>query len=137
MQRDEMERLIDQHLKAELQGDPNACVAMYTDDVVHDVIGWPAGPMHGKDGAKSFYEYLTSQVTTKEMTPVHTYYGPDFAVIEHMFNGSVPGSFLGIAGNGRDISVRMLHVWEFRDGCISRENIWLDGGAIAAQLTAP
>jgi hypothetical protein len=30
----------------------------------------------------------------------------------------------------------MLHVWEFRDGRISRENVWLNGGAIVAQLTA-
>ncbi len=31
----------------------------------------------------------------------------------------------------------MLHVFEFRDGKISRENVWLDGGAVVAQLTAP
>jgi hypothetical protein len=31
----------------------------------------------------------------------------------------------------------MLHVWEFKDGQISRENVWLDGGAIVAQLTTP
>jgi hypothetical protein len=31
----------------------------------------------------------------------------------------------------------MIHVFEFRDGLICRENVWLDGNAIAAQLTAP
>jgi hypothetical protein len=25
-------------------------------------------------------------------------------------------------------------IWEFRDGRISRENVWLDGAAITAQL---
>jgi len=30
----------------------------------------------------------------------------------------------------------LLHVWEFRDGLISRENTWLDGGSIVAQLTS-
>jgi hypothetical protein len=30
----------------------------------------------------------------------------------------------------------MLHVWEFRDGRISRENVWIDGGSVIAQLTA-
>jgi hypothetical protein len=30
----------------------------------------------------------------------------------------------------------MVHIWEFRDGLISRENAWLDGGSIIAQLTA-
>jgi len=49
----------------------------------------------------------------------------------------VPGEFLGIPGHGRRITFRLLHVWEFRDERISRENVWLDGGAITAQLTAP
>jgi len=28
----------------------------------------------------------------------------------------------------------MMHVFEFRDGLISRENIWLDTAAVADQL---
>ncbi|MDH6215581.1 hypothetical protein [Streptomyces pseudovenezuelae] len=32
---------------------------------------------------------------------------------------------------------RRSHVFEFKDGKISRESVWLDGAAIAAQLTAP
>ena len=31
----------------------------------------------------------------------------------------------------------MLHIWEFKQGLMSRENVWLDGNAIIAQLTAP
>lgn len=31
----------------------------------------------------------------------------------------------------------MLHVWDFKDDAISREQVWLDGGAIAAQLMTP
>ena len=50
--------------------------------------------------------------------------------------GTVPGEFLGIAGHGRRISFRLLHVWEFKTGRISRENVWLDSAAIVAQLTA-
>ena len=29
----------------------------------------------------------------------------------------------------------MLHIFEFRDGLISRENVWKDSTAIVAQLT--
>jgi hypothetical protein len=29
-----------------------------------------------------------------------------------------------------------LHIWEFRDGRISRENVWIDSGSAIAQLTA-
>jgi steroid delta-isomerase-like uncharacterized protein len=136
MQPHEMDRLIKQHLEAEFAGDPEGCVAMYTDDVVHDVVGWPQGPMKGKEGAKAFYRQLIKEIHSETMQPVHTYYGPDFAVIEHLWNGTVPGSFLGVPGHGKRISFRLLHVWEFREGCISRENVWLDGASIVQQLTS-
>jgi len=134
---EEMDRLIEEHLRAEKAGDTAGCVAMYSDDVVHDVVGSPTGPLHGPEAAAGFYEMLTQNVTTETMDVNHARYGEDFCVIEHQFSGSVPGEFLGIPGHGRRISFRMLHVWEFDDGRMSRENVWLDGGAIVAQLTAP
>ncbi len=136
MQPAEMDRLIEEHLVAEAAGNVDGCVAMYTDDVEHDVVGWPKGAMHGKDEAASFYEELTREIKTEEMTVLRSYYGDDFCVIEHQWNGTVPGTFMGIPGNDRRISFRMLHLWEFRDGKMSRENVWLDGGSIVAQLTA-
>jgi len=132
----EMDRLIDQHLEAEAAGDTAGCLAMYTEDVEHDVVGSPYGPLQGPDAAQGFYDYLTANIKTEEMEPTRRYYGDDFAVLEHTWKGTVPGDFLGIPGRGRRISFRMLHVWEFRDGKISRENAWLDGAAIAAQLSA-
>ncbi|MDT5074006.1 MAG: hypothetical protein QOH82_3326 [Mycobacterium sp.] len=51
-----------------------------------------------------------------------------------MMTGTVIGSMLGLPGNGRQITFRILHVFEFRDGLISRENVWLDSAAIADQL---
>ncbi len=71
------------------------------------------------------------------MDATHQYYGDDFCVMEHDTTGTVPGEFLGVPGNGRRITFRLLHVCEFRDGLISRENVWLDGGSVLAQLTAP
>ena len=137
MNRDEMNQLIETHLAAESAKDPAGSVSVYTDDVEHDVVGFPTGPVRGKQAAAAFYEYLNANIDTEEMTPLRSYYGDDFCVIEHAWAGTVPGEFLGIPGHGRRITFRMVHVWEFRDGLISRENVWLDGGAIVAQLTAP
>jgi steroid delta-isomerase-like uncharacterized protein len=132
----DMDRLIEAHLEAERSGNPAGSVAVYTDDVEHDVVGSPTGPVQGKDAAKAFYEFLVQNISTETMVPVRSYYGDDFCVIEHDWTGTVPGSFLGVPGNGRRITFRMMHVWEFRDGLISRENVWLDGGGIVHQLTA-
>lgn len=136
MDRQLMDRLIEAHIDAETAGDPSAAVSMYTEDVEHDVVGSPMGPLHGKMAAKNFYDYLVNACGTEQMVPTRRHYGEDFCVIEHQWTGTVPGNFFGLAGNGRRISFRMLHVWEFRDGKIGRENVWLDSAAIVAQLTA-
>ena len=133
----QMDELIERHLAAEAAGDVDGAIAVYTDDVEHDVVGWPTGVARGLDGARSFYEYLTTNISTEATVATRTYHSDDACTIEHQWSGTVPGEFLGIAGNGRHISFRMLHVFEFRDGLISRENTWLDGNAIVAQLTAP
>ncbi|HLI27038.1 MAG TPA: nuclear transport factor 2 family protein [Chloroflexota bacterium] len=134
MNRQEMDRLIAAHLAAEQAGDPAGCVAVYTDDIEHDIAGAPHGPLHGRTAAQGFYAQLVRDIATEEMVPVRSYYGEDFCVIEHEWRGTVPGTLFGVPGHGRRIAFRMLHVWEFRDGCISRENVWLDQHAIASQL---
>jgi predicted ester cyclase len=56
-------------------------------------------------------------------------------ILEQIMTGAVIGSMLGLPGHGRRSSFRILHVFEFRDGLVSRENVWLDSAAIVAQLT--
>lgn len=136
MNRDRMLRLIEEHVAAESKGDVDATVAMLSDDVEHDIVGWPGGANHGRAAARGFYEHLTREISTDEMVLTRSYFGDDFCVTEHQWNGTVPGTFLGVPGQGRRISFRLLHLWEFRDDRISRENAWLDGGSIVAQLTA-
>ena len=133
----QMDELIERHLAAEAAGDVDGAIAVYTDDVEHDVVGSPTGVAHGREGARGFYEYLVGNIKTETTDIARVYYADDACTIEHVWIGTVPGEFLGIPGNGRRVTFRMIHVFEFRDGLISRENVWLDGNAIVAQLTAP
>lgn len=130
-----MDELIDRHLAAEFAGDSAASVAMYTDDVVHDVVGFPSGPVEGKTAALGFYEYLMANFHTETMEEVRRFHADDACTVEHVTTGTVPGDLLGVPGGGRRVSFRQLHVWEFRDRLISRENVWIDAGSIIAQLT--
>lgn len=57
-------------------------------------------------------------------------------ILEQLMTGSVIGEMLGIPGHGRSVTFRILHVFDFRDGLISREQVWIDSGSIVAQLTA-
>jgi len=133
----EMNRLIDIHLTAEQAADSATAVSIYADDVEHDVVGMPEGTVYGRDAAQNRYEELHKNMTVEEMRPTRQCYGENFCVMEHLCTSTVPGSLLGVPGRGRRVSFRILHVWEFTDGRISRENVWLDGGSVIAQLTAP
>jgi hypothetical protein len=44
---DEMEALIEAHLRAEGNGDPEGAVANYTEDIENDVVGFPGSPLRG------------------------------------------------------------------------------------------
>jgi steroid delta-isomerase-like uncharacterized protein len=133
----QMTTLIEEHLGREAAGDAAGAVAVYTHDVQHDVVGSPMGVLTGPDAAQRFYEHLINDLKIENMVMVRDWFGSDFAVMEHIVDAAVAGSFMGIPGHGRSIRFRMLHIWEFRDGKISRENVWLDGGGVVAQLTAP
>jgi steroid delta-isomerase-like uncharacterized protein len=130
-----MQDLVSRHLRAEGMGDVDGAVAIYTDDIEHDVVGFPGSPHRGKDGAREFYKELTANFRTEGEEVLHRYLADDSMILEQMMTGTVIGSMLGLPGHGRRISFRILHVFEFRDGLISRENVWLDSAAVIAQLS--
>jgi len=137
MEQAEMIALVERHLKAEGAGDVDGAVAVYTDDVVHDAVGFPGAPCTGVEGARAFYEHLTATFRTEGEVPLNRWFAGDTMFLEQSMTGRAIGEFMGLPGRGRRITFRVFHVFEFRDGAISREQVWLDTGAIVAQLMAP
>ncbi|HXF97298.1 MAG TPA: nuclear transport factor 2 family protein [Gaiellaceae bacterium] len=137
MHRKEMDLLVEARLAAEVAGDAARCVAVYTHDVEHDLVGAPLGPLRGREKVRALHERRAQDLRAEEIVPVRAYYGDDFCVLEHEWTGTVPGSLLGAEGGGGRVSFRVLCVWEFRDGLISRESVWLDAAGALAQLAAP
>jgi steroid delta-isomerase-like uncharacterized protein len=135
MDSSKMHDLVSRHLRAEGMGDVAGAIAMYTDDIEHDVVGFPGSPHNGKDAARAFYEELTANFRTEGEEVLHRFVTNDAMILEQAMTGTVIGSMLGLPGYGRRITFRILHVFEFRDGLISRENIWLDTAAIVDQLS--
>jgi ketosteroid isomerase-like protein len=58
--------LLSRHLRAEGLGDVDGAIAVYADDIEHDVVGFPGSPHHGKDGARKFYEELTANFRRRD-----------------------------------------------------------------------
>ena len=50
--RTEMDRKIDEHFRFEARDDVEGVLATLSADVEHDIVGWPAGPTRGRDGAR-------------------------------------------------------------------------------------
>lgn len=129
-----MDKVLDDHYRYEANDDVDGVLSTLTDDVVHDVVGLPGGPFHGRDGARAVYQRLFADLAGEHVEPRWRLYGPNFLVDEVIWHGRAVGHPFGFDGQNRPFQHRLLHVLEFRDGLISRENVWLDFAAIVDQL---
>jgi steroid delta-isomerase-like uncharacterized protein len=132
---EQIDQILDDHFQREADGDVPGTLATFTEDVVHDVVGDPLGTLQGPTAIGERYSHLFANVRGDRAEVTHRLYGEDFVVDDKIWTATVTGELLGLPGNGRQIAVRVLHVFEFRDGLIARENVWLDAGSAIAQLT--
>lgn len=133
--RELMDAKLNEHFGFEARDDVEGVLSTLTDDVEHDIVGWPAGPSHGPEEARAFYLSLFADLADGKVEMVRRLYGENFIVDESIWSGTAAGHPFGFEGRGRPLSFRLLHVLEFaEDGRISRENVWLDSAAIAQQL---
>ena len=133
--RADMDAKIDEHFTFEASDDVEGVLATLSPDVEHDIVGWPAGPTHGREGARRFYETLFVDLADGKVECLRRLYGDRFLVDESLWRGKAPGKPFGLDGKGRPLEFRLLHVIEFADGGdIKRENVWVDLAAIIRQL---
>jgi predicted ester cyclase len=131
----QMDKKMDEHFAFEGHDDVDGVLATLTDDVEHDIVGWPFGPSHGRDGARKFYETMFLDLSDSSFRCVKRLYGHNFMVDESVWSGKAPGKPFGLDGRNRPLEFRLLHVIEFADGGdIRRENVWIDLASIMQQL---
>jgi uncharacterized protein len=131
----QMDEKMDEHFAFEGRDDVDGVLATLTDDVEHDIVGWPFGPSHGREGARKFYETMFLDLSDSNVRCVKRLYGQNFMVDESIWMGRAPGRPFGLEGRNRPLEFRLLHVMEFADsGDIKRENVWIDLGSIMRQL---
>ena len=131
----QMDEKMDEHFAFEGQDNVEGVLATLTDDVEHDIVGWPFGPSQGREGARKFYETLFVDLADSKFRTVKRLYGPNFMVDESVWSGTAPGKPFGLEGRNRPLQFRLLHVMEFADNSdIKRENVWIDLASIMQQL---
>jgi hypothetical protein len=131
----QMDQKMDEHFGYEGRDDVEGVLSTLTEDVEHDIVGWPLGPSHGRGDTRKFYEATFADLADGEVRCVKRLYGQNFMVDESVWSGRAPGRPFGLEGRNRPVEFRLLHVMEFADsGAIKRENVWLDLAAIMQQL---
>jgi predicted ester cyclase len=83
-----------------------------------------------------FYRALFADLRIDRFRSVQRRYGDDHVVDESLLHATAVGNPFGMPGRGRPVTVRFLHIFDFRDGLISRETAWLDLAALQQQLAS-
>jgi steroid delta-isomerase-like uncharacterized protein len=128
--------IIDRHFAAENAHDVGATLETYTDDVVWDDVTHPLCPVRGKRAAAEMYSGILEAIPDVHLQSVRRFRAADGSVVvdEAVLTGHVHGSWAGVEGGGAPVRIRMLHVFELRDGLIARENTWFDAAAVMRQV---
>lgn len=130
--------IIDRHFAAENAHDVAATLATYTDDIVWDDITHPDAPFRGKEEVGSVYSSIIDAIPDVKLESVKRFSGEGgrFVVDESIISGHVHGEWAGVDGGGAPVAVRILHIFEVRDGLICYENAWFDAAAVQRQILA-
>jgi len=131
----QMDRMIDEHFAYEAKDDIDGVLGTLAPEAVHDVVGWPTGPSHGREEARRFYTRLFADVDEGKVTCLRRLYGENFLVDESEWEGTARGCPFGFEGKDRPLKMRILHVMEFTDDeKIAREQVWIDMASVMQQL---
>ena len=130
--------IVDRHFAAENAHDVPGTLATYTDDIVWDDITHPLSPVRGKEAVGVVYSAIIDAIPDVHFVSVRRFTSEDgqWVVDESNVTGHVEGEWAGIAGEGAPVEIRILHVFQLRDGLIAYENTWFDSAAIARQVEA-
>ncbi len=130
--------IIDRHFAAENAHDVEATLATYTDDVVWDDVTHPDSPFHGKAAVAAVYGSIIDAIPDLHLETIRRFSSGDgrYEVDESWLTGHVSGSWAGMDGGGAPVRLRMLHVFELRDGLIAYENTWFDAADVQRQIVA-
>jgi ketosteroid isomerase-like protein len=135
MTHEQMDAIVDEHFRFEALDDVDGVMRTLLEGAVHEVIPSPVGALDDPGEQRAYYELLFDSIRGETVEPLRRYYGENFLVDESLWHGRIKdGRPFLCDGRSGDVSFRLLHVFEFRDGKISREQVWCDLAAIQRQL---
>src|SRR5690242_1089758 len=135
MTREQMDAIVNEHFGYEAADDLDGVMASLAAEVEHEIVPSPVGTQSDPAKIRAYYTRLFEAVKGEGVTPIRRLYGEDFIIDETLWHGRVEdGSVFLCDGMSGPVSFRLLHVFELKDGKITREQAWLDLAAIQSQL---
>jgi ketosteroid isomerase-like protein len=135
MTRQEMDQVVNDHFDYEANDDVQGVLSTLTDEAEHEVVPSPFGALTDRSEQRAYYEMLFRDLDGHDVTPLRRYYGDDFLIDETLWHGHInDGRPFLCDGKSGPVSFRLLHVFEFQDGKIRREQVWCDLAEIQRQL---
>lgn len=128
--------IVDRHFAAENAHDVAATLATYTDDIVWDDVTHPLSPVRGKEAVGAVYTSIIDAIPDIRLESVRRLSAIDgnWVVDESRCTGHVQGEWAGVSGGGAPVTIRMLHLFEIREGLIAYENTWFDSADVLRQV---
>jgi len=131
MTREEMDAVVNDHFTYEATDDLEGVMSTLAEGASHEIIPGPYGPLTDQERIRAFYTKLYTELTGEGVTPVRRLYGDGFVVDETIWHGQIhdKGSLLSAGHNGPG-DLRLLHVFNLKDGKIVQEQAWWDLGLV-------
>jgi len=121
-----VEHLIQRYTDAWASRDPDAIVALHTEDTTfHAHAGQE--PARGKDAVRQAFADLLAQFPDLAFDTVSLRTGPDFWVVEWRMTGT-------LAGTDSAFEVDLVDVVTVEDGMVKSKDSYIDAVAMQAQL---
>jgi len=133
---DEMQRLFEWHLDAEVARDYDAILATFVEDCYLETH--PLGlRSEGRVAARVAYEaYFTAFPDLAPDDEGHAF-GDDVMVAWGTLRGTSGGDWVGVSPSGRSFAVPFANVIPFRDRLMAGESIYFDLATLCEQAELP
>jgi ketosteroid isomerase-like protein len=141
MTREAMDRVLNDHFRLAAEDDFEGLLNTFTADAELETITSPMGPVNTPKGRREWYKVifrcLAKSRKSSNSRELRRSYGEDFIIYETAWTGHVSDGlpFLCEGASG-EVSTRFMHIFDFRDGKISREQVWIDLAPIQKALSS-
>jgi steroid delta-isomerase-like uncharacterized protein len=114
--------------------DLDKMVAIYTEDCIYEDVAL-GRIMHGKKEIRAFLkEFITACPDDGSLEINSCFASSNRMCMEFTMNGTIKGSFLGVQATGKAISIRGVHVCEFKGDKVSKVSDYWDTASLMRQL---